>query len=199
MSQNYASYYIPPSATQYNNYVASQVIGPLNSSQTPNVSGVHNLGVLNGVHPNPPQFYPADSASAFSQARFQYSRTNSSSAKQQMIAREKVLAMSRPMQFSTLATQKQFATSGHTNYIPPPASSLYTSVLKSQAVGKSSYKQGLSTQAPLSYKSHNNNDVRSSLRRIRGAGCVAPAKCRASTVCTKGGICNIGAYSGQGY
>lgn len=197
-TQNYASYYIPPSAVQYNNYVSSQTIGPLNSAQTPNVSGVKNLGVLNGVHPNPPQFYPADNASEFAQARFQYANT-ATSVKQQMIARAKVLATAHPYRFSSLVTRQQFPVSGHTNYIQPPASSLYTSIKKSQAVGKSSYKQGLPAVAPLSYKSYNTNDVRTSLRRIRGGGCVVPAKCRASRTCTNGAICNIGAASGQGY
>ena len=51
MSNNYASYYIPPSAVQYNNYVCAQTTGPLSSAQTPNQLGYHSYGVLNGVHP----------------------------------------------------------------------------------------------------------------------------------------------------
>ena len=68
-SNNYASRYISPSAVQYNNYVMSSTIGPLSTSQTPAQMGVHNRGVLNGVHPNPPQYYPADGASDFARAR----------------------------------------------------------------------------------------------------------------------------------
>ena len=138
MSQNVASYYIPPSAVQYNNYVSAQTIGPLNSSQTPNVSGIKNLGTLTGVHPNPPQFYPADHASEFVNARHQYWRT-ATSVKQQQLAREKVIASYR---FFSPSTQNEFPITGQMNYIVPPSSSLYTSILKSRAVGKSSYKQG---------------------------------------------------------
>ena len=198
MSQNVASYYIPPSIV--NNYMASQTIGPLNSSQTPNISGVHNLGVLTGVHPNPPQFYPADHASEFAQARNQYWRTATSVAQQQ-IAREKVIANAKSFRFFSQSTRNEHPVSGHMNYISPPASSLYTSTLKSRAVGKSSYKTGLPSDAPLSYKRYNTNDVRSSLQRVRGGGCVAPPKCSAvyNTVCTKGGICNSGAIREPGY
>ena len=57
-----------------------------------------------------------------------------------------------------------------------PASSLYTSIKKSQAVGKSSYKQGLPPQQPLTYKNYEPSQTRSVLRRARSGGCVAPAK-----------------------
>jgi hypothetical protein len=200
MSQNVASYYIPPSAVQYNNYVSAQTVGPLNSAQTPNVSGIKNLGTLTGVHPNPPQFYPADHASEFANARHQYWRT-ASSVKQQQLAREKVVAASRSFRFFSPSTQNEFPVTGHMNYIVPPPSGLYTSILKSRAVGKSSLKQGLPPTVPLSYKNYNTNDVKTSLRRVRGGGCVAPPKCSAvyNTVCTKGSICNSGAIVGQGY
>jgi len=198
MSQNVGSYYIPPSIVH--NYVSAQTIGPLNSSQTPNISGVHNLGVLTGVRPNPPQFYPADHASEFAQARRQYWRT-ASSVQQQWLAQERAIASARPFRFFSQSTQNAYPVTGHMNYIAPPASSLYTSIVKSRAVGKSSYKQGLPPSAPLSYKNYNTNDVKSALQRIRGGGCVAPPKCSAvyNTVCTKGGICNSGAIRGQGY
>jgi len=202
MSNNYASYYIPPSAVQYDNYVSAQTTGPLSSSQTPNQLGYHSYGVLNGVHPNPPQYYPADGASEFAQSRFQYANVDTSKA-QQMIARAKVLAESNPYSFFSASTQRQLPVgSSHMNYIPPTPSSMYTSVRKRQAVGKSSYKQGLPAAAPLSYKSYDNNDVRHSLRILRGAGCVAPKKCGAvyNTTCRSGGgVCNIGAIAGQGY
>ena len=87
------------------------------------------------------------------------------------------------------------------NYITPPASSLYTSTLKSRAVGKSSYKQGLPPQAPLSFKSYNTNDVKTALRVTRSGGCVAPAKKGSiyNRSCTNGAICNTGAIANQGY
>jgi hypothetical protein len=202
MSNNYASYYIPPSAVQYNNYVSAQTTGPLSSSQTPNQLGYHSYGVLNGVHPNPPQYYPADGASEFAQARLQYANVDTSK-KQQMLARERVIAASHPYRFFSASSQRQVPVSNsHMNYIPPTPSSMYTSVRKRQAVGKSSYKQGLPAEAPLSYKSYDKNDVKTALRIVRGGGCVAPPKKGSifNRSCTAGGgVCNIGAFSGQGY
>jgi len=202
MSNNYASYYIPPSAVQFNSYLSAQTTGPLNSSQTPAQMGYHSYGVLNGVHPNPPQFYPADGASEFAQARFQYANVDTSKI-QQMIARKKVLAQSSPYRFFSASSQRQLPiSSSHMNYIAPTPSSMYTSIRKRQAVGKSSYKQGLPAEAPLSYKSYDRNDVKTALRFVRSGGCVAPAKKGSiyNRNCTAGGgICNIGAISGQGY
>jgi hypothetical protein len=202
MSNNYASYYIPPSAVQYNNYVSAQTTGPLSSSQTPNQLGYHSHGVLNGVHPNPPQYYPADGASEFAQARLQYANVDTSK-KQQMLARERVIAASHPYRFFSASSQRQVPVSNsHMNYIAPTPSSMYTSVRKRQAVGKSSYKQGLPAEAPLSYKSYDKNDVKTALRIVRGGGCVAPPKKGSifNRSCTAGGgVCNIGAFSGQGY
>jgi len=207
MSNNYASYYIPPSAVQYDNYVCAQTTGPLNSSQTPNQLGYHSYGVLTGVHPNPPQFYPASNSSEFSQARFQYAQADSSK-KQQAIARAKVLESSHPYRFFSASTQRQLPVSNsHMNYIPPTPSSMYTSIRKRQAVGKSSFNQGITINnqiytQPMSYKSYNTNDVRTSLRMARSGGCIAPAKKGAlnNRTCTAGGgICNSGAISGQGY
>jgi len=189
MSNNYASFYVPPSSLQYNN-VSSQTIGPLTSSQSPNVSGVKNLGVLNGIHPNPPKFYPADSTGDFSNARLQYSKT-ANSIKQQMIARARVLESSRPNTFYSMSTQRPHSVSTHTNYIPPQDSSLYISSRKSKALGKSSYKQGLPAEAPLSFKNYNRNDTNHALKRARSGGCVAPPKCGSifNKSCTKS-TCN---------
>jgi hypothetical protein len=200
-SNNYASYYVAPSAVQYDNYVSAQTTGPLSTSQTPGTIRYHSYGVLNGVHPNPPQFYPADNASEFAQARHQYANT-ASTYKQQQIARQKAIASSTGGIYFSQSTQKQYPQTNHMNYITPPASSLYTSILKSRAVGKSSFKQGLPAYAPLSYKSYDRNDVKTILGRLRRAGCAAPAKKGSiyNRTCTAGGgICNIGAITGQGY
>jgi hypothetical protein len=202
MSNNYASFYVTPSAVQSDNYVYAQTIGPLNSSQTPGQIPYHSKGVLHGVHPNPPQYYPSDGASEFAQARFQYANVDTSK-KQQMIARDRVLAASHPHRFFSLSTQRQLPVSNsHMNYIAPTPSSMYTSVRKRQAVGKSSFKQGLGPNAALSYKVPDRNDVKTALRVVRGGGCIAPKKCGAvySTTCRAGGgVCNVGAFSGQGY
>jgi hypothetical protein len=202
MSNNYASYYVPPSSVQYDNYVCAQTTGPLNTSQTPSQIGYHSYGILIGKHPNPPKYYPADGSSEFSQARRQYLAADSSKI-QQMIAQAKVIANSKASTFFSASSQRQIGIgSTHMNYITPPPSSMYTSIRKRQAVGKSSYKSTLPVDVPLSFKSHNSNDVRTSLRMLRGAGCVAPAKKGSifNRTCTAGGgVCNPGAYAGQGY
>jgi len=200
-SNNYASYYVTPSAVQYNNYLMAQTVGPLSTSQTPGQMEYHKNGILRGVHPNPPQYYPMDNSSEFSQARFQYSQTETSKA-QQYLAREKVLAQNPRSQYYSSDINRNYLTKGYTNYIPPPDSSLYIRTLKTRAIGKSSFKQGLPPPAPLTYKVFNRNDVKTILGRVRRAGCVAPAKKGAleNRTCTAGGgICNIGAFSGQGY
>jgi hypothetical protein len=199
-NQNYSTYYIRPSAIQYNNYVSSQTIGPLSSAQTPNVSGIKNLGTLNGIRPSPPQFYPADGSSEYSNARAQYWNT-AISVKQQQIARERAIN-SHTNIFYSPSTQNKYSVSTHMNYITPPPSGMYTSILKSRAVGKSSYKQGLPSETPLSFKNYNRNDVKTSLQVARSGGCVAPKKKGSiyNRTCTAGGgICNIGSFTGQGY
>jgi hypothetical protein len=201
-SNNYASYYVSPSSAQASNgYLQAQTTGPLSTSQTPGTIQYHSKGVLNGVHPNPPQYYPADGASQFAQARFQYANT-ATSVQQQVLARKRAIARGGLNTFFSLSTQQLYPQTGHMNYITPPASSLHTSILKSRAVGKSSYKQGMPPSAPLSYKSYNQNDVKTILGRVRRAGCVAPAKKGSiyNRSCTVGGgICNSGAIVGQGY
>lgn len=77
-----------------------------------------------------------------------------------------------------------------------------TTILKRNAVGKSSYKQGLPDNAFLSYKCANPNDVVQLLQKVRAQGCVTPPKCNAiynKTCRVGGGICNRGAIVGQGY
>ena len=75
------------------------------------------------------------------------------------------------------------------NYIQPVDSSLHIQKMRAMAVGKSSYKQGLPSSAPLSYKNYNTNDVKTALRSSRAGGCVAPAK--------KGSIFNTSLCNGR--
>ena len=161
---------IPFSGGSYN---ASPIIGPI-SHRTPLQMHNHTMGVLYGRHPNPPQFSPADGASEFSNARYQYSRTASYPQATQTGTRE--FANTRPTSVFVAGTQRSYLLSQSTKYIAPTASSMYTSTRKAQSVGKSSYKQGLPDSAPLSYKNYNTNDVRSALQSVRGGGCVAPPK-----------------------
>ena len=86
-------------ANQYNTYVNTQTTGPLSTNQYPHVMPPHNSGILIGIHPNPPKFYPSDSTDTVSNARQEYSRT--------------VGPLNTPLAHST-------------KYIAPTASSLFT-------------------------------------------------------------------------
>jgi len=177
MSNNYASYYTQsPSSTQGNNYVQSQTVGPLSTSQTPGAIHYHSYGALPGKHPNPPKYYPSDNGGEFARARLQYAQCEAS-WKQQALAREKEIAKHKAIRFYSASTQRQIpAETGHMNYITPICSSMRTSILKRGSVGKSSYKQGLPNDAFLTYKSYDKSFVHTRLQRARSAGCVAPAK-----------------------
>ena len=48
--------------------------------------------------------------------------------------------------------------------------------LKANAIGKSSTKYGLATNAPLSFRSQDTTSRNSALQRVRGGGAIAPAK-----------------------
>jgi hypothetical protein len=201
MSNNYASYYtLSPSISQ--GYVSSQILGPLSTSQTPGMIRYHSYGSLPGLHPNPPKFGISDSSSEFSQSRIQYSKCDSS-VKQQMLAKEKEVEKNRPYRFFSSSSQRQLPTGpGHMNYFSAISSSMRTTILKRTAVGKSSYKQGLPNDVPLSYKNFNPNDVVQILSKVRSQGCITPPKCNAIynyTCRVGGGICNRGAIVGQGY
>jgi len=169
------------------NNLSFNLFNPLGINRTPLAMGKHNYGILAGVHPNPPQFGVADGASEFSNARHQYLRTasyvESSKTGTDLFSRLK------PTSVFNAGTQRSYLLSQSTKYIEPTQSSLYISTRKSRAVGKSSYKQGLPSSAPLSYKNYNTNDVKNALRSSRAGGCVAPAK--------KGSIFNTSLCNGR--
>ena len=201
MSNNYASYYtLSPSINQ--GYVSSQIAGPLSTSQTPGMIRYHSYGSLPGLHPNPPKFGFSDSSSEFSQSRVQYAQCESS-VKQQMLAKEKEVVKNKPYRFFSSSTQRQIPIGpNHMNYFAPLPSSMRTTILKRNAVGKSSYKQGLPNSAFLTYKNYNKNDVVQILAKVRSQGCITPPKCNSiynPTCRAGGGICNRGAIVGQGY
>jgi hypothetical protein len=204
MSNNYASFYtLHPSSLQYNNYVSSQTIGPLNTSQTPGLIRYHSYGALPGKTPNPPKYYPSDFGSDFSQSRFQYSRCNTKPHDEYIARQNQILLKNSPYHYTVSSTQRQLPVGpGHLNYISPIPSSMRTSIVKRTSIGKSSYKIGLPDDSFLAYKSYDKSYLRSRLKRARSGGCIAPAKagsifnpsCRVG-----GGICNRGAIVGQGY
>jgi hypothetical protein len=155
-------------------YASAPVIGPLSTNKTPGTTSQNQLGNLNGVHPNPPQFYPSDGASTFAQGRVQYRRTNTT---QNNFERGTTMYSNiPPTSVYSGDLQKRFLVSQSTKYVAPADSSLYLSAKKSAAIGKSSLKQGLPTRAELTYRNYNRNDVKTALRFARAGGCVAPAK-----------------------
>ena len=155
-------------------YASAPVNAPLSTNQTPLQMPKHNYGILVGIHPNPPQFNPADGASEFSNARRQYQRTHTT--QYNMGTGTVMYSQIRPTSVYNAGTQRSYLLSQSTKYNAPKDSSQYISARKAAAVGKSSFKQGLPTYAPLSYKSFDRNDVKTILGRVRRAGCVAPAK-----------------------
>lgn len=174
----------------YNNFVNSLITGPLSTNQTPCQIPYHSYGILTGIRPNPPLFYPSQEpvyASMNTNARHQYLRTALSS--QQKARQDAIGKLSPPNAYVLTTTQKQYAVSTHTNYIPPIPSSLYVNIKKSNAVGQNAYKVNLPNYAPIGTKSYYPSGTRSTIRRARSGGCVAPKK--------KGAIENYSLRNGQ--
>ena len=173
----------------YNNYVNSRITGPLSTNQYPCAMPYHSYGTLAGIRPNPPLFYPSQEpvyADQFTNSRHQYFRTAQSN-KDLAIQRERALDSTGV--FTSKSSQRQYNVSTHMNYIPPTDSSLHIQKMRANAVGKSSYKIGLPDSAPFSTKNYYPSGTRSSLRRARSGGCVAPKK--------KGAIENNSLRNGQ--
>ena len=177
-------------SVSYNNYVNAFITGPLSTDQTPCQIPYHSYGTLTGIRPTPPQFYPSQEpvyADMNTNARRQYLRTAiSSSVRAQQNALGK---LSPPNGYTSYSSQRQIATSTHTNYIPPIDSSLYINILKSNAVGQTAYKVNLPNATPTSTKNYYPSGTRSTIRRARSGGCVAPKK--------KGAIENNSLRNGQ--
>lgn len=173
----------------YNNYVNSRITGPLSTNQYPGAIPYHSYGTLVGIRPNPPLFYPSQepiAADQFTNSRHQYFRTAQSA---QSLAIQRERALNSTGVFTSKSSQRQYNVSTHMNYIPPTDSSLHIQKMRANAVGKSSYKVGLPVEAPISTKNYYPSGTRSSLRRARSGGCVAPKK--------KGAIENYSSSNGQ--
>ena len=178
-------------SVNYNNYVNSRITGPLSTNQYPGNIPYHSYGTLVGIRPNPPLFYPSQepvAADQFVNSRHQYNRT-AESAKTLALQREK--ALNSTGTFTSKSSQRQYNVSTHMNYIPPTDSSLHIQKMRAMAVGKSSYKVGLPIEAPYSTKNYYPSGVRSSIRRVRSGGSVAPKK--------KGAIENRSLNTGHGW
>jgi len=180
-------------------YASAPVTGPLSTNRTPNTTVHSEYGVLTGIHPNPPQFYPSDGASTFAQGRAQYRRTNTT---QYNFGRgTQSFSFLKPTTQYSGDLQKSFKVSQSTKYNAPASSSLYMAAKRSAAIGKSSLKQGLPSSAPLCYKDYNKNDVKTALRMARSGGCTAPAKKGSifNTSLCNGKVCAWGSLVTQNY
>ena len=166
-------------SVSYNNYVNAPITGPLSTNQYPCAIPYHSYGILAGLRPTPPQFYPMQTpvdAQMNTNARHQYLRTSVSNQRlQQQIALGK--------------------------YIPPVPSSLYLNTLKANAVGQTAYKVNLPNAAPTGTKSYYPSGTRSTIRRVRSGGCVAPKKKGSiyNTSLSNGQVCAWGAIVRQNY
>ncbi len=109
--------------------------------------------------------------------------------------------LSDPLGYVINSSQRQVPVSSHTNYIPPIDSSLYINIKKSNAVGQSVYKVNLPNSAPIGSKNYYPSGTRSSLRRARSGGCVAPKKKGAieNYSLSNGQVCAWGAIVRQNY
>jgi len=189
-------------SSTYNNYVNAPITGPLSTNQTPCQIPYHSYGILSGIRPTPPQFYPMQTpvdAQMNTNARHQYLRT---SVNNQDLQRQIALGKaSSPLGYVINSSQRQVPISSHTNYIPPIQSSLYINILKSNAVGKSGYKVSLPTTAPTGTKSYYPSGTRSTIRRMRSGGCVAPKKKGSiyNTSLTNEQVCAWGAIVRKNY
>ena len=162
--------------TQFDDIIVTPVYGPLSTNNYPNIIPKMNLGVLTGLRPNPPKFYPANGSSEFSNSRAEYFRAATRSNNQYGIIAKSGGSCGNTK--SLYNTQPGYIPQyGKSNkYIAPQSSSQFISTRKRNAIGQSSYKQGLPIDSPLSYKNYNKNDVKTSLRYVRAGGCTAPAK-----------------------
>ena len=177
-------------SVSYDNYVNAPITGPLSTDKTPCHIPYHSYGVLTGIRPTPPQFYPMQEpvySEMNTNARQQYLRTLSNTKR---LAEQIALGkLSKPTGFHINSSGRMVSTSTHTNYIAPIDSSLYINILKSTAVGKTAYKVNLPNAAPVSTKNYYPSGTRSTIRRARSGGCVAPKK--------KGAIENINLSNGR--
>jgi hypothetical protein len=189
-------------SVSYNNYVNAPITGPLSTNQTACQIPYHSYGILTGIRPTPPQFYPQQtpvSSEMNTNARHQYLRTSVN--KKALVEQIRLGKLSSPLGYQIYSSNKHIPVSSHTNYIPPIPSSLYVNIKKSNAVGQTAYKVNLPNAAPTGSKSYYPSGTRSSLRRARSGGCVAPKKKGAieNNSLSNGQVCAWGAIVRQNY
>lgn len=189
-------------SSTYNNYVNAPIIGPLSTNQYPASMPYHSYGTLVGQRPTPPQFYPGQEpiySDMGINMRQQYLRTSLSN--RQKALEQAIAKASAPFSVYNYSNGKHSAASSHMNYIEPIPSSMHINQVKAQAIGKSAFKVGLPLEAPISTKDYYPSGTRSSLRRARSSGSVAPKKKGSiyNTSLRNGMTCAWGSLPRQGY
>ncbi len=135
----------------YSGYLNTPITAPLSTNNYPFSMQYHSYGILTGQRPTPPQFFPSQepvNSDMSINARAQYLRATDLSAKKKAIE-DALGKLSTPIKFTSYSTQRQVPVSSHVNYIAPIASSMFTNIRKSVAVGKSAYKVGLPLEEPI--------------------------------------------------
>jgi hypothetical protein len=151
-------------------YASAPVNGPLQHKYPGIVKMVDN-GVQYGHHINPPKFGVADNSGDVSTGRSVYLRTNTTRHNMQTGTVD--YATNKPTTQYSAELQKSFLVSQSKKYIGPKDASQFISAKKSASIGQSGITRNNSL---LSYKSYDNNFVKTQLMRCRSGGCVAPAK-----------------------
>lgn len=183
--------------TQFSDIVMTPVLGPLSTSNYPSTIPYHSYGSLPGRHPNPPLFYPsqepvyADQNTNSRQHFLRCARRTNSLYEQRGPYRERdIKLLSRhESEFFNYSDGFVSGTSNRMNYIVPIQSSMYTTIRKADAVGKSGFKLGLPDAALYSTKNYFPSSTYTTLRKARSGGCTAPKK--------KGSIFNYSLKNGQ--
>jgi hypothetical protein len=210
-------------SVSYNNYVNAPIVGPLSTNQYPSAQPYHSYGTLTGIRPTPPFFYSQQEpvyAEMISNPRQEYLRAaiktqniNSPNIRKGLdkyiqqgvidasLQNAGLLNPSSPSMTFSHSTGKRYAVSTHANYIPPVPSSMYVNILKRTAVGKSGFKVGLPSEAPITTKNYYPSGVRTSIRRVRSGGCTAPKKKGSiyNYSLKNGAVCGWGSLPRQNY
>lgn len=164
-------------SSSYSNYVNTPINGPLSTNQAPRQMPYHSYGALSGSKPSPAQFYPMQSppdTQMNTNARQRFLRT---AITPQMLQQQIALGKNTLVYGHNIySSGRQVPLSSHINYIAPTQSSLYVDFLKSNAIGKTAYKVGMSLDTLTGTKNYCPSNTRSSLRRARSGGCAAPKK-----------------------
>jgi len=157
-------------------FVHSRVTGPLNSHQTSPNLPYHSHSAVIGT---PPQFVNSLNADMNSNIRQQALRANP--GKNNLTPPTPPPSLNDPPIYYRTTSQRMVPVSSHVNYIPPTDADQRINRLKTSTIGSVVFSGNVTSTASM-----NQSTVRSSLRRARSSGAVAPRKKGASSVLTHG-------------